>query len=220
MGFGYPVFLELRGRRAIVIGETAVREGKVDGLVAAGASDVVVIAEGPEAHLASIEARLGSSVVVERRRWRASDLDGTFLCVASSNDPAERDAIAFQARSRAVLVNVMDDVPNCDWSAPAIVRRDELVLAISTGGASPALASKLRERLEAEFGEQWGDVLEVVRAVRLGTLDALPDVDERARRWRAALDVDEAAALVADGRSHELRERLTERLLRPQRIRA
>lgn len=219
MTFGYPVFLELRGRRVVVIGETAVRSGRVEALLAAGATEVVVITEGPASHLAELEAQPGSPVVVKRRGWRATDLDRAFLCVAASQDPEERDQIAREARARGVLVNVMDDVPNCDWSAPAIVRRNDLVIAISTGGASPALARALRERLEAEFGEEWSDVLGVLCAVRRETRDALPDVEERTRRWRAALDVDEAAALVADGRSDELRDRLVERLSRPAEVR-
>jgi uroporphyrin-III C-methyltransferase / precorrin-2 dehydrogenase / sirohydrochlorin ferrochelatase len=112
-----------------------------------------------------------------------------------------------------VLVNVMDDIPNCDWAAPAIVRRGDLVLAISTGGASPVLAKKLRALLAAEFGEEWSEVLAVLRAVRTETMPLLPDLSERAERWAAALDLAEAASLVGSGRGDELRRRLVDRLL-------
>jgi uroporphyrin-III C-methyltransferase/precorrin-2 dehydrogenase/sirohydrochlorin ferrochelatase len=211
VSFGYPVFVELSGRRAIVIGETAVRERKVEGLLAGGSSTVTVIAERPPARLEALAA--DDRVQVERRPWRPEDLDGAFICVASSDDPAERDAIAREARARGVLVNVMDDIPNCDWAAPATVRRGELALAISTGGASPALAKKLRVQLSAEFGKEWADVLAVLREVREVTLVSLPDIGERARRWAKALDTDEAARLVREGRSDQLRERLIARLL-------
>jgi uroporphyrin-III C-methyltransferase/precorrin-2 dehydrogenase/sirohydrochlorin ferrochelatase len=117
------------------------------------------------------------------------------------------------ARDRGVLVNVMDDIPNCDWAAPSIVRRGELVLAISTGGASPALAKKLRLQLSATFAEEWAEVLSVLREVREATLPFLPDVGDRASRWATALDTAEAAALVREGRGDELRERLVRRLL-------
>ena len=162
-------------------------------------------------------------MTVERRAWRPADLDGAFVCVASSDDPAERAAIAREARDRGVLVNVMDDIPNCDWAAPSIVRRGELVLAISTGGASPALAKKLRLQLSAAFGEEWAEVLAVLRDVRAATMPFLPDIGERASsvgrtRWTST----EAATLVREGRADELRERLVRRLAggRPDRPRS
>jgi siroheme synthase-like protein len=212
MAFGYPIFLELRGRRAIVIGEAAVREGKVEGLLAGGAGDVLVVADAPRARLDTL-ATLDPRVAVERRAWRPIDLDGVFVCVASSDDPNERDAIAREARARGVLVNVMDDVPSCDWAAPSIVRRGELAIAISTGGASPALAKKLRELLADAFGEEWSEVLAVLRDVREETLPLLPDVDVRAARWGSALDPAEAAELVRNGRGDDLADRLRARLL-------
>jgi precorrin-2 dehydrogenase/sirohydrochlorin ferrochelatase len=211
MPFGYPVMLELAGRHVVVIGEDAVRAGKVDGLLAAGADDVLVIATAPAARLDELGSVDGVTVV--RRTWRADDMDDAFLCVAASRDEGERAAIAREARARRVLVNVMDDVDACDWAAPALVRRGELVLAISTGGASPALARRLREHLGETFGEEWAEVLAVLRSVREETLPLLPDLSIRARRWADALDLDEATALVRGGRADELAARLTSRIL-------
>jgi siroheme synthase-like protein len=214
MPFGFPVMLEVAGRRTVVIGDVAVREGKVEGLVAAGADDVLVVAHGPTARLDELEAVDG--VTVERRSWRADDLTGAFLVVAASDDGGERAAIAREARCRRVLVNVMDDIPHCDWSAPSVVRRGELVLAIATGGASPALAKRLRTQLSATFGEEWSEVLAVLRQVRSATSPDLPDLRTRAARWAEALDVDEAVELVREGRSEELADRLQARLLRQE----
>jgi siroheme synthase-like protein len=208
VSFGYPVMLELRGRRCVVIGELAVREGKVEGLLAAGADDVVVVAEGARERYEGV-----SGVRVERRAWRPTDLDGAFLVIASSGDAATRAAVAREASARGALVNVMDDVPNCDWAAPAVVRRGDLVLAIGTGGTSPAVARLVRERLETSFGPEWAEVLRVVGDVRDETIAAIPVAAERARRWREALDLDEAAELVRGGRGEELRARLRERVL-------
>jgi precorrin-2 dehydrogenase / sirohydrochlorin ferrochelatase len=210
MPFGYPVMLEVRGRRTVVIGDEAVRAGKVEGLLAAGADDVLVIAEGPAARLDELETVDG--VTVERRAWKADDLNGAALCIAAIADEGERGAIAREARCRRTLVNVVDDIPNCDWSAPAVVRRGELVLAIATGGSSPAIAKRLREELSDEFGEEWAGVLDVVRSVRAETGRSLSSLTERARRWGAALDLEEAATLVREGRSDELAARLRERL--------
>lgn len=191
MAFAYPVFLELKGKRAVVIGSLAVEEGKDDALRSAGA-EVEVYANGA---------------------WTPEDLDGASICVASSSDAGERNAIARAARDRGVLVNVMDDVPNCDFAAPAIVRRGDLVLAISTGGASPAVARKVREQLERRYGADWAETLSVIAEVRRETLPALGDLGVRAERWREALDLDEAVELVRTGRSDELRRTLIERLL-------
>jgi len=214
MPFRYPVMLELSGRRCVVIGSLAVHEGKVEGLLAAGATDVLVVASTPDTRLADLEVL--PEVVLERRTWRADDLNGAFLVVASSADAGEREAIAREARCRRALINVMDDIQNCDWSAPAIVRRGELVLAIATGGASPALAKQLRAALSQEFGEEWSEVVSVLRAVREETMPSLPDFATRAQRWSDALDLDEAARLVREGRSEELASRLRTRLLDPE----
>lgn len=213
MSFGYPVMLEVAGRRCVVIGDLAVREGKVEGLMAAGADDLLVVVERVDGRFEG-----AAGVRLERRAWRPADLDGAFLVVASSSDPATRVAIAREARVRGALVNVMDDVPSCDWAAPATLRRGDLVLAIGTGGVSPAAARLLRERLEASFGSEWADVLRLVGEVREETIAAIPVAGERARRWREALDLDEAVALVRSGRLEELRSRLRERLLPEVRV--
>jgi len=208
MSFGYPVMLELAGRRCVVIGAQAIREGKVEGLLAAGADDVVVVEPSVDDRFDGV-----GGVRVERRAWRPDDLDGAFLAVASSDDAVTRAAIAREARTRGVLVNVIDDIPQCDWAAPAIVRRGDLVLAIGTGGVSPAVARLIRERLQEEFGAEWGELLRVVGEVRRETLPALPDFAVRARRWHDALDLEEAAELVHQGRGEELHTRLRARLL-------
>jgi precorrin-2 dehydrogenase/sirohydrochlorin ferrochelatase len=209
MPFGYPVFLELRGSKALVVGRGAVAEGKVEGLLAAGAS-VHVVADGPKATLDEL-SELGG-VTVSRRDFSPVDLDVADICVASSSRASVRDAIAREARARGVLVNVMDDVKNCDFAAPSIVRRGDLVIAISTGGKSPALAKRLREELEKRFGPEWEEVMRLLGEVRQETLAALPDLPERSKRWSRALDLDEAEELMRDGRASELRERLLSRL--------
>jgi precorrin-2 dehydrogenase / sirohydrochlorin ferrochelatase len=209
--FGFPVLLELAGRRCVVIGELPIREGKVEALLAGGATDLLVIATEPEEHLEELELLEG--VVVARRSWTSADLAGAFLVIAHDRDSGERGRLSAAARRAGALVNVVDDIPACDWAMPAIVRRGELLLAIGTGGASPALARKMRERLEADYGPEWAEVLRVLRAVREETLPLMPDIRERSARWREALDPDEAAALVQAGCADELRGRLVARLL-------
>lgn len=212
MPFGYPVFLELSGRRAVVIGEGAVRAGKVEGLLEAGCEHVLVIATEPAGRLAVWDAE-DPRVLIERRAWHPEDLDGAFIVVASSGDADDRASIALESRRRGVLANVMDDVPSCDWAAPSVVRRGDLVLAISTGGRSPALAKRLRLELSELFGPEWVDVVQVLGAIREETLGSIPSLSERSKRWARALDLDEAAELVRDGRRDVLESRLRLRLL-------
>src|SRR5439155_27268695 len=110
MPFAYPVFLELSGKRTVVIGAQAVAEGKAAALAAAGAE----------------------VTVLENGAWSPADLEGAFVCVAHSSDPTEPDAIALASRDRGVLVNVMDDVSHCAFAAPAASPRCDLGTAIST----------------------------------------------------------------------------------------
>jgi siroheme synthase-like protein len=211
MPFAFPISLDLAGHRCVLIGSLPLREGKVDALLAGGATEVVVIATEPADRLDELEGRY--AVRVLRRAWEPADLDDVTLCIGWAPTQNERDRLAREARARGVLVNMVDDIPNCDWAMPSVVRRGELVLAISSGGASPALAKKLRQRLQAEFGEEWAEVLAILRDVREETMPLLPDLSIRAARWSAALDLDEAANLVRAGEAEELRRRLRERLL-------
>ena len=208
--FGYPVSLELSGRSAVVIGDDAVAQGKVEALLAAGAW-VRVVATGP----ASALAALGSDprVTVARRGWRPADLDGAAVCVAASAEEATRAAVYREAHARGVLVNVMDDVEHCDFAAPAVVRRGDLLIAVSTGGRSPALARRLREELEARFGDEWAAALDLLAEVRGETLALLPDLHERARRWHQALDLDELEFLISAGRYDDAKQALLSRLV-------
>ena len=207
--FAYPITLDVEGKRAVVIGSGAVTAEKAEALLVAGAR-VTVVADGPAAALTRLQ---GEGVTVHRRAFQPSNLAGAFVCVAASDDPAVRASIHAAARANGVLVNVMDDPEHCDFAAPAVVRRGDLTIAIATGGRSPALARRLREELEARFGEEWTEVMDVIGEARRETLSALPDLGDRIRRWQQALDLDEVEALVRDGRSAEAKQRLRNRLV-------
>jgi precorrin-2 dehydrogenase / sirohydrochlorin ferrochelatase len=208
--FSYPVSLDLDGRRAVVVGDDAVAQGKAGALLAAGAV-LTAVAEGPVAALERLEQ--DERVTVLRRGFVPADLGGAFLCVAGSRDPAVRQAVFAAARARGVLLNVIDDPDRCDFAAPAVVRRGDMVIAVSTGGRSPALASGMRRLLEERFGPEWEELVALLGEVREQTLPLLPDLGERSRRWRQALELDELEALVRDGRGEEARERLLARLV-------
>jgi siroheme synthase-like protein len=134
----YMACLDLRGRSCLVVGGGRVAAEKADGLLACGA-DVTVVA--PEI---DDELRAGVVTLVERR-FEASDLDGRFLVVAATSDRTVNAAVSAEADRRSLLCNVADDPELCSFILPALVRRDPIVVGVSTGGASPALAQRIRD---------------------------------------------------------------------------
>ena len=154
-----PLFVNLRGRRVVVVGAGPVAASKLPQLQAAGA-DVFVVA--PVVH-ADIVA---SGVAVARRAFTTSDLDGAWLVVAAAS-PAVNQAVASAAEARRLLVNAVDDPPNASAYLGGVVRRDGVTVAISTSGDAPGLAGLLREAMEAVLPQDLGDWMRVAREQRV-----------------------------------------------------
>ncbi|HET7093836.1 MAG TPA: bifunctional precorrin-2 dehydrogenase/sirohydrochlorin ferrochelatase, partial [Thermomicrobiales bacterium] len=191
----YPIALDLSGKRCLVVGGGVIADGKLDALLAAGARIVLV---SPEV-LPRIAAFAADGQIDWRPRpYEAADLDGAFLVIAATDDRAINAGVAAEARARGILVNAVDDIPNCDFFAVAIVRRGDLQLSISTNGRSPAFARWLRERLDREIPAEYGDLLAVLGDVRerLKASGPIPDYEA----WRDAIDDDLLAALEAGER--------------------
>jgi precorrin-2 dehydrogenase / sirohydrochlorin ferrochelatase len=148
------MFVKLDGRRCLVVGAGSVGESKIDSLLATGASVRVV---APRATQRVREWAREGRIEFVAREYAASDLAGVFLVIAATNSPALHDEIYAEAQSRGVLCNAVDEPDRCDFYFPAVVRRGELQIAISTGGLSPALAQRLRKELEQQFGPEWED---------------------------------------------------------------
>ena len=144
----YPVFLDLRGRRVVVIGGGAMGEEKVTRLLPYEAQVVVVSRD-----VTDEVAELADDGTIEwvRRPYRRGDLDGAFIAiVADTSDDAVNQAVSEEARERNVPLNVADVTELCTWITPSVARRGEVIVATSTGGASPALARRFREILNGE----------------------------------------------------------------------
>ena len=152
----FPMFMKLEGRSCLVVGAGTVGEPKIGSLIAAGAS-VRVVALHATAAVADW-ARDGA-ITLEARAFTTADLDGTFLVIAATNSRAVNATIFHEARQRNILCNVVDDPEYCDFYYPAVVRRGELQVAISTNGHSPALAQRIRRELEIQFGPEYGEWL-------------------------------------------------------------
>ena len=211
MPFRYPVALELSGRRCVVTGGGREAEGKARALLEADA-DVVVIAPRMSDGLADL-ARRGEITHIARR-YRRGDLAGAFLVIAADSDRAVRAQVFAEAEAERVLCNAVDDVEHCHFAVPSIVRRGELLLAISTGGRAPALAKRLRRRLTAQFGWQWEALIDVLGDVRAEMLPTRTvDLATWAGRWNDVLDrEEELLALLEEGRIEEVRERVYDAL--------
>jgi precorrin-2 dehydrogenase / sirohydrochlorin ferrochelatase len=159
----FPAFLKLSGRRCLVIGAGPVAQEKIESLVRAGASVRVIAPHATDSVRAWFRAK---KIRWEPRSFRSADFKGIFLVVASTSSPALHKKIYREARRRGILCNVVDDPAHCDFYYGAVVRRGDLQIAISTGGHSPALAQRLRKKIEREIGaeyEQWLAQLGVAR---------------------------------------------------------
>ncbi len=201
MGY-YPLFLEMKGRPCLVIGGGQVAQRKVEGLLAADASVTVV---SPDL-TAALEALRSEGRIEHRPRdYQPDDLAGFDIVVAATDDKAVNARVAADARANRVLVNAVDDPDSCDFILPSVVRRSEVVLAISTGGLSPALARRLREELEAYLSEDFAPLVELLAEVR-GDLRAR-GVSVEAAAWQRAID-GRLRELLSAGRRAEARSRL------------
>jgi precorrin-2 dehydrogenase/sirohydrochlorin ferrochelatase len=183
---GYPILLvDLHHARCVVVGGGEVAARKVESLWAAGAQVSVI---SPHLHPV-LESLATGGVEVIRRAYQRGDLEGTFLAVAATDEPAVNEAVWEEARARGMLINVADDPEHCNFFVPAAVRQGDLVIAVSTGGASPALARCLRERLEVEFGPAHAPLMELAARLRERVKTTLPPARQPAF-WDYLLDSD------------------------------
>lgn len=203
----YPAFLNLADRACLVVGGGEVALRKAEALIEAGAR-VTVVSPRLGSRLKAL-AQAGR-VAVMPRRYRRGDLRGMSLAIVATNHPAVNRQVAADAEKKAIPVNVVDDVALCSFILPSVVRRGDLVLAISTGGRSPAVASKLRRDLESWLDA--GPALLLGLAAEVRQELRLQGQRPSAFRWRRALD-SQLMALVKEGKREEARSRLLSALV-------
>jgi len=143
------MFLKLEGKQCLVVGAGKIGEPKIGGLLETGARiRVVSLDASPTVR----EWARAGKIELEVRAFSAEDLDGAFLAIVATNSRTLNERVYREAQSRAVLCNVVDVPDLCDFFYPAIVRRGDLQIAVSTAGQSPSLAQKIRQQLEKQFG--------------------------------------------------------------------
>jgi precorrin-2 dehydrogenase / sirohydrochlorin ferrochelatase len=172
----YIACLRLTGRRCLVVGGGDVGLEKVEGLLACGGAVTLV---APDAHGELARLAAEGSIAWERREYATADLDGSFLVIAATDVSEVNIAVHEDADARAMLVNVVDVPPLCNFILPAIVRSGPLAIAISTAGASPALAKRMKREIADQFGEHYARLAVLLNDARGWAKATLPTFQER-----------------------------------------
>ena len=203
----YPVFIDVKGRRCVVIGGGNIGQEKVEKLVESGA-DVVVISPEVNAH---VQQRAESGEIAwVRRRYEAGDLEAAFIAIAATDDNGVNRQIAKEAKERNVLLNVVDVTHLCTFIAPSIATRGAVTVATSTGGASPALARTFREKLSTSRILEYADLAPLLSNAR--TELKRRGVKVNANHWQTQITEDLLDLVQAD-ETERARQKLMDGLL-------
>ena len=202
----YPVFLDLRDRPCLVIGGGVVAERKIMSLIEAGAEVTVVSpALTPKLH----ELSESGKITHRNKRFDENDITGEFLVIAATNSPEVNAATARLCRKNHQLVNVAVPPEESSFIVPSVVERGDLLIAVSTSGASPALSKKVRQELEKTYGPEYELLLNRLAAIRTRMLEEVPDENTRRKAFQAIVDSD-VLDLLRQGKTHEAELRMAE----------
>lgn len=172
----YPLFADLNSRSCVVVGGGKIAQRKVTALLAYGAKVTLI---SPEVtRIIAAYARQGRIRYVPRR-FKKCDLDGAWLVYASTDDEGINQKVFKAAEQKHIFANIVDQKPLCSFIAPAILKRGGLTIAVSTGGASPSLAKKLKRELDASIGNQYGPMLKLLESLRGVAKNRLPKYNDR-----------------------------------------
>jgi siroheme synthase-like protein len=194
----YIACLKLKGRRCLVVGGGDIGLEKVEGLLACDA-DVTLLA--PVAHPELEDMAREGSIEWERREYAgAGDLEGVFMAIAATDDTEANIVVYDDAEKRSMLVNVVDVPPLCNFILPAIVRTGPLAIAISTAGASPALAKRMKRQVSELFGEEYARLAVILNDARGWAKGTLPTYQDRKEFFEGIVNGDpDPIELLRDG---------------------
>jgi len=202
----YPIYLDVKDRLCIVVGGGEVAERKVKGLLAYGAKVVVI---SPQLNR-GLEALYRQGLIQYRAKdFGGEDLVGALLVIGATDSREVNREIARQARRQGVLVNIVDEPAECDFIVPSSLKRGDLVISISTGGKSPALARKIREELEERFGREYEELLALMGELRQEVKETIPGQERRERVFASLLE-SEIIDLLKENQKERARRRAQE----------
>lgn len=202
----YPIYVQLKDQPCVVIGGGKIAEGKVEGLLASGAQVKLVAPALTEALATWVAAGQVSHLA---RPYQPGDLEGAFMIICATDQPEINHQVWLAATANRQLVNVVDDTPRCNFIAPSILRQGELTIAISTSGRAPALAVRLKERLQREIGPHYAHFLELAAKLRQPLAEHIPDFETRKALWYRLVD-SEVLALLEEGDEPAARQKISE----------
>ena len=203
----YPVFLDVHGMRCLVAGGGPVACRKATALLEHGA---VVTVVSPELCPEMKDLASDTEIHVIPGEYDSGNLQGVSLAIAATDSAEVNRRVAAEARERGVLVNVVDDLGSSGFIAPSYLRRGAVTIAISTGGASPALTRRIRTKLEAEFGPEYASLASLLSEVRTELKGR--GVTVPGDTWQAALDLEPLLELMRAGSVDVARNMVLERL--------
>ena len=203
----YPVFLNVKGKKCVVVGGGQVALRKVRVMLEHGA-DVEVISPDLCPELAKLSA--SGEIRALGRDYQAGDLKNAFVAIAATDNSEINRRVVAEARRKSVLVNVVDDAENSDFIVPSYLRRGEITIAVSTGGTSPALARKIRSKLEKELGNEYALLVGLIGEVRTEVRQQKIEIDSDG--WQEALDLDQLLDLLRKGETERAKAALLRNL--------
>lgn len=199
----YPINIDLKNKRCVVIGGGEVAERKVETLLDFGAAVCVVSPKlTPSLERLAAEGRIEHISGV----YSPETLDGALLIIAATDDTETNRAVSADAQRLGILVNVADNPELCTFFVPAMVRRGDLIISICTSGKSPALARRIREDLESKFGPEYGELADLLWELRDKVKAKYPDQADRVHAFVRILDSD-VLWLLKQGKRDEAIER-------------
>ena len=198
----YPVYLDLNRKNCVIIGGGNESEKKLENLLRCGARITII---SPQVTPGILQRVKKDEVVWKARPYRLGDIKGAFIAIASTNEMSVNKAVAEEAKMEKTVLNVVDVPDLCDFIAPAIIKRGDVIVAISTGGASPALARKLREEISECAALEYADLANILRTART-------EVKKRQTRvspdhWQRCID-HQLLTMVQNGQKKQALKRL------------
>jgi precorrin-2 dehydrogenase / sirohydrochlorin ferrochelatase len=196
----YPIHLDIQNKNCLVVGGGGVGTRKVLTLLQCGASVTVV---SPEISDRLQDLAESARLTLKPRPYRTEDLEGVFLVIGASDDETLNRRISSDAERRNTLCNIADQPEKCNFILPSILRRDDLVITISTSGRSPALAKKLRKKLERRFGPEYGEFLKLMGAIRSKLLSQAHEPEAHKPLFEQLIDSN-LIALIQQGQTKDI----------------
>lgn len=210
----YPIFVNLHGKKCVVVGGGRVALRKVKMLLDCGA-DITVISSSPHAEMSKLFKNKAIQLV--RRNYKPGDLRGATLSIAATHVRKVNRKVAEESKKNRTPVNVVDDAELSDFIVPSSFRRGDLSVAVSTSGTSPALAKKIRAKLEKNIGIEYAYLLSLIAETRSEIKKKGLRVS--AKTWQEALDLDPLLQLLKAGRHEEAKAALLTKLTPTRKLR-